>query len=368
MFSMSYLYQFYGLNGYADRAERVAFNSLPAALSPDCKSYYPRHLNTNSRADSSLGWSHQYVQQINQPWSRNLSALPFKNVNTYANSYGLEPNFPCCTVNHGQGYPKHVAASYVLDGDSHVIHALLGPKTLTTQLSKGKVTIACTTNYPFSGKLKYVITATTDLTFSFRVPGWVNQNSSQYSLAGGKSVPISPDSNGLQTFQISKGKTQLTVDLEMGVQVTESTVNGTVAVYYGPLLYALDIEYNSSYHSPLNFSSEAPLPADQILPQTHDYVLYPISNWRYAIDPSSVTIQQVYNRDGPLQNPIWARNATPVDLFVNAWLIPWDENLGTAAVPPKYPNVTGSPSKIRLIPYGSAKLHIADFPIAMQSS
>lgn len=37
MFSMAYLYQFYGINAYADRAERVAFNSLPAALSPDCK-------------------------------------------------------------------------------------------------------------------------------------------------------------------------------------------------------------------------------------------------------------------------------------------------------------------------------------------
>jgi hypothetical protein len=37
MFSMVYLYQFHGINAYADRAERVTFNSLPAALSPDCK-------------------------------------------------------------------------------------------------------------------------------------------------------------------------------------------------------------------------------------------------------------------------------------------------------------------------------------------
>lgn len=261
-----------------------------------------------------------------------------------------------------------MAASYVLEGNSHVIHALLGPKTLSTELSKGKVTVACTTNYPFSGRLEYTITSTTDLTFSVRIPGWVNQNSSQYSLDGGKSVALSPDSNNLQTFQISKGTTQLTVKLGMGIQVTESTVNGTAAVYYGPLLYALDIEYNSSYHSPLNFSSMEPLPANQILPQTHDYVLDPTSNWQYAIDPTSVTVQQVYNRDGQLQNPIWAQNATPVALFADAWLVSWEENLGTAAVPPKYPNVTGPPSKIRLIPYGSAKLHIADFPMAVQSS
>lgn len=297
-----------------------------------------------------------------------MSANPFGNVNSYGNSYGLEPNFPCCTVNHGQGYPKYVAASYVLEGESHIIHALLGPTTLSTKLGKGEVTIACATNYPFSGRLDYTITATTDLSFSVRIPGWANQTTSQCSLAGGKSRVLFSDSDDLQTFQINKGTTKLIIELGMDVQVTESTVNGTAAVYYGPLLYALDIDYNSSYHSPLNYSSLVPLPADQILPQTHDYVLDPSANWQYAIDPTSVEIQQVYNRDGQLQNPIWTQNATPVALFADAWLVPWEEDLGTAAVPPKYPNVTGSPSKIRLIPYGSAKLHIADFPIAVPSS
>ncbi|KAL4887822.1 hypothetical protein BDV59DRAFT_211808 [Aspergillus ambiguus] len=350
MFSMAYLYQFYGINAYADKAERVAFNALPAALSPDW-------------------WSHQYVQQINQPWSRNLSAIPFLNVNSYANSYGLEPNFPCCTVNHGQGYPKYVAASYMLEGDSHVIHALLGPETLSTKLAAGKVTIACTTNYPFSGRLEYAITATTDLSFSVRIPEWVNKTNSRYSLAGGNFRPLSSESsNDLQTFHLSKGTTQIAVELEMGIQVIESPANGTAAIYYGPMLYALDIEYTSSHHSPLNFSSLEPLRTDQILPQTRDYVLDPTSDWRYAIDSTSVTVQQVYDRNGQLQNPIWAKNATPVALFADAWLVPWEENLGTAAVPPRYPNVTGPPSKIRLVPYGSEKLHVADFPIAVQAS
>jgi DUF1680 family protein len=227
-------------------------------------------------------------------------------VNSYENSYGLEPNFPCCTVNYGQGYPKYVAAAYVLEGEVHIIHALLGPEALKTKLGKGKVTIACTTNYPFSGRLEYTITVTTHLSFSVRIPGWANQMNSQCSLAGEKSKALSPVSNDLQTFQINKGNAKLIVELVKGVQVTDSTVNGTAAVYYGPLLYALDIDYNSSYHSPLNYSSLEPLPADQILPQTHDYVLYPSANWQYAIDPTSVPIQQIYNRDGKLQSPIWA--------------------------------------------------------------
>lgn len=162
------------------------------------------------------------------------------------------------------------------------------------------------------------MTATTDLSFSVRIPGWANQMTSQYSLAGGKSRVLSPDSNDLQTFQINKGTTKLIVELGMDVQVIESTVNGTAAVYYGPLLYALDIDYNSSYHSPLNYSSLEPLPADQVLPQTHDYVLDPSANWQYAIDPTSVAIEQVYNRDGQL--PSGLRTPLPLPyLWTRGW-------------------------------------------------
>jgi hypothetical protein len=74
MFSMSYLYRAIGDNLFADRAELVAFNALPGGIAPDW-------------------WSHQYVTQTNQPWSRNLTGKPFFNVVSYGNVFGLEPNF-----------------------------------------------------------------------------------------------------------------------------------------------------------------------------------------------------------------------------------------------------------------------------------
>lgn len=40
MFSYAYLYRFYGSNDFADRAERAAFNALPAAMSPDCMTMF----------------------------------------------------------------------------------------------------------------------------------------------------------------------------------------------------------------------------------------------------------------------------------------------------------------------------------------
>ena len=74
IFSLSYLYRAMGDNEFADKAELAAFNALPAGIAPDW-------------------WSHQYVTQTNQPWSKNLTGDPFYNVVSYGNVFGLEPNF-----------------------------------------------------------------------------------------------------------------------------------------------------------------------------------------------------------------------------------------------------------------------------------
>lgn len=272
-------------------------------------------------------------------------------------------------MNHGQGYPKYVASSYVREKEDHIIHALLGPATLQTNVNGKNVIISCKTSYPFSGKLVYSIISATDMEFSVRIPAWTNstkQNS--YSLNGAKPKPLTQDSAGLQTIAIKKGETDLEINLEMSVQITEPR-NGSVAVHYGPLLYALDIEFaNASYHSPLNWTDRTPLPSDQITPETHDWVLDPTSEWRYAIDPATVTVEQLHHPDKDLPNPIWTRSAVPVALWVDGWLINWNEQTGTAAIPPQNPVVTGEPTKIRLIPYGAAKLRIADFPVAQRAA
>lgn len=287
----------------------------------------------------------------------------------YGNTFGLEPNFPCCTVNHGQGYPKYVASSYVREREDHVIHALLGPTTLHTSVSDKNVHISCKTNYPFSGTLSYAITSATDLDFSVRIPTWTNSTGrNSYSVNGGTRRPLAQSSTGLQTVPIKKGKTRLELNLEMSVQVSAPR-NGSVAIYYGPLLYALDIEYaNASYHTPLNWTDRTPLPSDQITPETRDWVLDPSSEWRYAIDPASVTVEELHRPDQALQSPAWTPDAVPVALWVDGWLIDWELASGTAALPPQNPVVTGQPTRIKLIPYGAAKLHIADFPVAQRAA
>lgn len=315
------------------------------------------------------GWAHQYVQQTNQPWARNFTANPFFNVVSYSTTYGLEPNFPCCTVNHAQGYPKYVASSYARRGHDGVVHALLGPTTIDTQIHDKRVKIACNTKYPFNGKFTYTITTETNFDFFVRVPTWAtNSTKSSYRVGDGKRHDLSPNKDDLQHFAVRKGRTTIEVNLAMTPRVDKART-GSVAIYYGPLLYALDIQYsNLTSHAPLNWTDRNPLPIAQVMMETKDWILNPTSEWRYAINPDSVTVEELHSSDKDLPNPIWARDATPVALWVDGWVIDWEETYGTAALPPVSPEVSGKPTKVRLIPYGAAKLRIAEFPVAQKST
>ncbi|EEU36178.1 uncharacterized protein NECHADRAFT_87089 [Fusarium vanettenii 77-13-4] len=230
MVSYAFLYRFHGSNLFADRAELATFNALPAAMSPDW-------------------WSHQYVTQTNQSWSRILTANPFFNVVSYSNTFGLEPNFPYCTVNHPQAYPKCVASSFVKYGENGLVHMLLGPSIVETKVRNRSVQVICRANYPFSDRLDYEILAAVGFDFYFRIPQWVDETTALCQFAGQKPQSISAE-NGLYRMSIQKGLHRLSIHLSMTTTVAYR--NNTVGVYHDPLLYAANIKYSSLSHQPLN--------------------------------------------------------------------------------------------------------------------
>ncbi|KAH8154047.1 uncharacterized protein LAJ45_01814 [Morchella importuna] len=346
MFSLSYLYRFQGDNAFADGVERAAFNAFPAAISPDW-------------------WSHQYVTQTNQPWSRNLTVKPFYNVVSYGNTFGLEPNFPCCTVNHPQGYPKFLATSFLKAGSNGLIHALLSPSEVTTTLAHGnKVTVSVDTIYPFGDTLVYTITARSSFDFYIRIPSWTVLALSSISVDGKKAGALTPDENSLQKVAVKSGRTTVKVKLGMEVNVV-TRGSGGVAVYRGPLLYALDLEYSSESFQPLNWTDTQPLPGEETLPETRDHILETPSEWRIAIDPTNLTVND--NSAGlkmaDLPSPIFARGAAPVSITAAACAVAWNVTLDSPALPPLSPACVGERVNVTLSPYGTAKVHMAELPI-----
>ncbi|KIV93521.1 hypothetical protein PV10_04731 [Exophiala mesophila] len=337
MFSLNYLYQALGDRDFADRVELAAYNALPVMLMPDW-------------------WAHQYIAQTNQPVSRRLEQSPFWNVGPFGQTFGTEPNFPCCTVNM-QGYSKFVPAMYLKDGDEGLVHAVLGPAQVSTTLKgENPVVIQCETKYPFINVLNYEIKARYPFKFSFRVPSWVVLSESGVWIDGGAKHHLKPnEATGLHTMVVPAGLTHIEVKFGAEIRI-EPRANDTVAVYHGALLYAVSPAGDYYYTRPGRY------PDSQAPPEARDWEIVPWSSWNLAIDTTTLKLFEYPPRDLP--NPIWRYQAPPVSISVLACEIDWKLTGGYAPNPPLMGqrNCTSRAFPIELRPYGSAKLHMAELP------
>ena len=223
--------------------------------------------------------------------------------------------------------------------------------------------VKCHTGYPFSDILKYSIQSDTDFDFFIRVPEWTVKDRASIQVGNASAKSLEPDDSSLQQVRILKGLTELSVHFAMETKTVQR--DDSVAIYHGPLLYAADIECKSTSFTPLNYVDRKPLPDSELDPRSHDWELVPTGEWRYAIDPSTVAVERVGGEDAELPSQVFSRSNPPVSLFVDAYPVDWPEDRGTAAVPPTHPTVDGSKkTRLKLIPFGAAKLHVAQFPVA----
>lgn len=343
IFSLAYLYQAVGECDFADKAELAAYNALPVMLMPHW-------------------WAHQYVAQTNQPISHQLDRSPFWNVGPRGQAFGLEPHFPCCTVNM-QGYSKFIPAMFIKVGEDGIVHALLGPAQVSTTMMKrnNQIRIRCETNYPFSNHLNYEIKARSSFRFSFRVPSWAILEDSGVSVGSGQEqAPLHPDhTTGLHIMTVPAGTTRIEVVFGARIRV-ERRANDTISVHHGALLYALPIagDYRASRPARYPGTSAAP-------PQAHDWEILPREPWNLAVDPSTLKFYEYPNRHAKrLPNPIWHEQAPPVSISALACQIDWHLEDGYAPNPPLMGgrNCTGRAFPVELRPFGSAKLHMAELP------
>lgn len=241
------------------------------------------------------------------------------------------------------------------------MHQHLIPASAKIQISGGQASIRCETDYPFGQTLQYTIESQTSWDFYIRVPGWVTSASTS---SGGKPQPLSADEDGLHKVKITPGITHLVVTFGIEVRVVPLSDN-TVAIYRGALLYALDIDYDISSSVPLNWTDRTPLPASEFDLRVHDHEYTPVvaDSWAIGIDASNITVHDSSLNHPSLTSPIFARGGPPVYMEVVASRITWPEDKGAAGLPPASPELVGEPFTARLVPYGSAKLHMAQFPM-----
>ena len=347
-YSLAYMYQVHGDNSFADRAERTAFNAMPVMMTGD-------------------KWAHSYMAQPNQPFAVSTiqkdGSVPqlFTTANSgVSTTFGMEPQYPCCTVNHPQGYPKFVSNSWVAIGQNGIGHALLGPSSVQTKINGGNVAITCDTKYPFANVLRYTVTSDTPFELHIRVPTWADVSATTTRVKG-KPGNVTPDpKTGMHKIQLPKGRSQITYTIATAVR-TEKRPNDGVAVFYGGLLYSLDVGYTETSTLPHAYYDQKSggipgLPFEQL----RDYYVNSTKEWNVAIDPSTIK----YHGDAhKLPDPIFEHNAPPNYMTVDGCTIKWGLKLGvTPDIIPKDRTCTGPKKTYKLIPFGGAKVHMSELP------
>lgn len=179
-----------------------------------------------------------------------------------------------------------------------------------------------------------------------RIPGWcaeplVNLNSEQ--------IPVLPDTAGLVTLERrwSDGDA-----IEMHLPMCIRTVDrdrGALALRLGPLGLALGVP-----------EIWRPVPDARGL---GEWEVTPRASWNFGLWPAGLESWRT-DRSPSGERPFGAESVPVVGIGHGARIPGWQLERNSAAQPPESPVASSQPiEEIRLVPYGSARLRVTEFPV-----
>jgi uncharacterized protein len=335
LYSLEILSSVFGDPKFADRLERVAFNALPAAFSPDM-------------------WAHQYDQQVNQVQCTINPDHMWTTNGPESNLYGLEPNYGCCTSNMHQGWPKFCAHLWMKTADEGIAAVAYAPSTARFESRGIPVSLALDTDYPFREILKITVQAERPVRFPLvlRVPAWAD--GATLKVAERSDVALRPGTFHHVDRQWA-GKVELSLRFPMKVQTT-LRYNEGMAIERGPLVYSL----NPGEPWP-RVNADKP---HRELPHG-DFEVLPSTPWNYGIlvdekDPAT----SFKFEERPVGERPFSPEGAGMAVKVNGKLLKnWRLAHGWAAeFAPGLQESNEPIQELTLIPYGCAKIRVTEFP------
>ena len=338
MFTLEQGLRVFGDPRLADRLERVAYNALPATMSADLR-------------------THQYHQQTNQALAT-IAQRAWTFSGDDANIFGLEPYFGCCAANLHQGWPKLVRSMWLATPDDGLAAVVHGPSEVSARLSGVGVRITTETSYPFDGTLLYRVATGAPVRFplELRIPEWCAQP--RLSVNGQEVTPTRPRDGFARLEREWRDGDVVELVLPMLVR-SEPRPGGAVGLLLGPLALAL---------SPGEVWTRLP---DS--PGFGDFEVRPRRSWNYALETERLQERVRVERFKVPPRPFsFSRSLSdagvegaPLRVIVPARRLPeWGYDRNSAAPPSNGPVHTTQPTHfVHLIPYGCARLRIAEFPV-----
>ncbi len=333
MYSFESLLKITGDPLYADRCEEVAFNSLPAAQTPDLKGLH--YLTAPNLVQCDAGGSHEFQNQgmmvAFSPWA-----------------------YRCCQHNVAQGWPYYAEHLWLATQGNGLAAVLYADCKVEARVGNGQtVTISEQTDYPFSGAVNFTLSTAAPVRFplALRIPRW--SKGAAVTLNGKRQqVEAEPLSYVIIERTWHEGD-QVRLELPMDVSVTVwKKQQNAVSVSRGPLSYSLKIGEQW-----IRCGGTDKWPEFEVMPSTP---------WNYGLvlDPKDPAASFRVTEKGLQPGQPFTPEAAPLELHARGRRIPhWTVVNNTCGELQPSPVKSDQPLEdLTLIPMGCARLRISVFP------
>ncbi|MDR2671334.1 MAG: glycoside hydrolase family 127 protein [Oscillospiraceae bacterium] len=326
-----------------DYIERVAYNALPATTTPD-------------------GTGHVYFIQQNQVLAT-LGNHEFDNDHGDSAAFGAPDGYDCCFSNYHMGWAKFVQSMWMATYDGGLAVTAYGPNQVTAKVADGRTArFVQETDYPFKDAVKLTYGGDeAAFALKLRIPAWAVRPVVKVNGAVCEGVVSGAYYTVNRVWTYGD-----VVDLVFPSEIKASTwYNNSVGIEKGALVYGLKIdeEWRRLDGTEGNDLREIKVPHKEDYPTRE---VFAASRWNYGLvidydDPAAgIAVEEAAQI--PLQP--FSAETPPVTLKATGQIIPaWtlDGNLtGPQPFITPYDGTLTEP--VELIPYGSGRLRISQFP------
>lgn len=340
---------------WADHCENVAFNSFPAALTPDM-----RALRYITSANMAISDEKNHAPSIDNSLRGMLSMSPFSS--------------RCCQHNHGMGWPYFTEHLVMATADNGLATMLYAANETTAMVADGvSLRMEEVTHYPFDETITLILHPERDVEFPLylRIPAWAK--GSEVSI-NNEMQQVEGDAAGRYVRISRQWKEGDTVSLRLPMTL-RSTVwqqnKSSVSVDYGPLTLSLKIEEEFEAHDsrdPEFVQDDSHWQEGVDASLWPCYVLRAKSDWNFGlvVDEQNLPVNfKVIRKAYPENEQPFTLDNVPLEFTAVGRQIPswgFDATGMTDLLPTKFAPRAAETTPITLVPMGAARLRISAFP------